>query len=325
LASRPLFRHKAIQLTGGRGYGSSVPPSRRDVAEEIELLLEVASHPASRFDPTVLGGLVALGQGLRSGAGAAVLGPTLRQLDEACHKQGHKMKRRSELISPQLKDRVFPAYVKLQSDGSDWSKSWCKAMVPGSADAGPVKPCTQRTCRRAFISTLCIGLIAVGLHFIELRRSRYCRTALLWILESVGELDLDIDLRGLPEPDSAEVNGSELVLLTAIQGPLIGLLSRCPCAGLQHASLGTLLKMRDSLAIERAEHAFEAAPHARFEAIYRHMLLGTHPRPKPESAPFQGADDYPLDAAEYGKIVGKRPGAVTRALHDTIEHIRLHL
>jgi hypothetical protein len=330
-------RNKSFQSGLGPDYGPGASLTPRDVADEITLLIEAASMPVPRFDPGTMLALAALAKGLRNGTDAYEVERSLQLLEHALALCGEKMSYCFELILPQLRP-CFDANLGLQNDDSDWTKSWClsaqlaadHSLPPLDKSAKKLKPCSQRTCKREVIRALCQHLNAIGLHFIELRRWRYRSAALNWVLYLVQSLDGSDG-----EAPSATPARGDLVenLVFALQGSLLGLLKRCPCASLQHVALGTLLRMREGFAHQRAERAFTVKKHVRFRAVHQHMLLGSQPIPPGGHPPFQGADDYPLTAGEYANVVtpepgrsgAVKPGAIIRALHDTVHHIRVHL
>jgi hypothetical protein len=329
-------RDKVVQLSIGRGYGSASPLTPREVADEITLLIEAASFPAPRFEPEVIDALAALAAALRDGTDPSAVERPLRMLEHTLTVYGEKVASYFELLLPQLR-ACLAANRDLQSDESNWSVSWC---APSKGKTG-AKPCTQRTCKREIIRTLCLHLNAVGLHFVELRRFRYRWAALDLVMQLVHGLHDSIDKAAPPSSRAPDRGDGGVVgdLVAALQGPLLGLLARCPCSSLQHVALGTLLRMREDFAVRRAQRAFKATKHDRYFAIYRYMLLGAHPAPSDGHPAFRGSDDYPLTAAEYAKLpppeppppgppaVAKpvRPGTITVALHDTVHHIRVHL
>lgn len=328
-------RNKPFQLRLGPDYGPAATLTPRDVADEITLLIAAASFPVPRFEPTAMLGLQALASALRGGTDANEVERSLRLLEHELLICGEKMSAYFELILPQLR-ACFSANLGLQSDASDWTKSWClpdpssagQSLPPSAKASKKLKPCTQRICKREVIRALCQHLNAIGLHFIELRRWRYRSAALNWVLRLVHSLDGSDEDALTVSPGQGSIVQD---LLFALQGSLLGLLKRSPCASLQHVALGTLLRMRENFAHKRAERALKIAKHVRFRSVYLHMLLGSHPVPTGGHPPFQGADDYPLTAAEYAKLtepVGPRParpGTIIRALHDTVHHIRVHL
>jgi hypothetical protein len=301
----------------------------REVAEEITTLIESASLPVPRFEASVMQALHALVDALHSGTDADAVQRPVRVLEHALTGYGEKMARYFELLLPQLRECVA-ANKALQNDESDWSKSWCLSPTQPAGKQAPLalpgrqkaKPCTQKTCQHHVIRGLCQHL-----------NDRWA--AVSWVLEMVQGLAGSIAGSALPVARTADPMAANVVadLVTALQGPLVGLLKRCPCSSLQHVALGTLLRMREEFAHLRAQRAFRAAPHARNLAIYQHMLVGSHPLPPNGYPDFRGSDDYPLTAAEYAKIVPPQPdgsapvrtGAIVRALHSTVHHIRVHL
>jgi hypothetical protein len=327
-------------LSGGRDYGRATPLTPRELADEIASLLEAASFPLPRFEPPIMAALAALAAALRGGADAAAVARSVHLLDDELLTYGEKMADCFERLLPQLRVCLAANYT-LQDDESNWSLSWCipSLQAANNTVSSPKtrlkqpKPCKQRRCEREIIRTLCRHLNAVGVHFIELRRWRYRSAALEWVLQMVHDLHASVALPAARPPDPA---GNVVVrdLVAALQGPLVGLLKRCPCSSLQHVALGTLLRMREEFAQKRTQRAFKAAKHGRFFSIYQHMLLGTHPVAPNGYPEFHGSDDYPLSASESAKIlppnaaaraVPVRPGTITVALHEAVHHIRVHL